>query len=75
MIELLALLALLVGPVLVVVPCRRLARRARAAGVTGPQLRRERSMWIRDGEGLTVALGLTLIIVALLVLMVSAVLQ
>lgn len=74
MTALLALLALLAGPVLVLVPAERLRRRARAAGVQSGDREAGKAL-VRPAEAYAVVTGLVLIVAALLLLAVLAVLQ
>lgn len=71
MIELLALLALLAGPLLFLAVARRVLARARATGVAGPAVRH----LVRDGEARAACAGMLLPIAALLTLAVEAVLS
>lgn len=73
MMELLALVALLAALLLLVVPSRRVARRARAAGVRRGDRAAAKDL-VRPGEAGTVFAALVFAAAGLLVLMVSAVL-
>lgn len=72
MTALLALLGLLAGPAMVVVPCHRLARRARAAGIRKGD-RAAGVALVRPAEAYTVVAGLVLTGTAILVLCALAV--